>query len=235
VATAEYTAGKKIGIVVVTATATLRNATGNVSIILLADAPAKVYLKARPETLPADGVSRADLSVKVTDINDNPNKDTKVEFRVAKGGGKMEYPDRKTDQFGDTSNRYTSGTVPGIATILATVRSRVPTETELAKARNVLFVPYSTEGEEIKVTRWLKRVGETALKGEPVVEYTIGRNPAVFQIAAPYDCRVDFQYVEYWDKAQTGDTLAQISPVTLPGSGTTAPQPVPANLAPRRR
>jgi hypothetical protein len=90
VATAEYRAGKKIGIVVVTATATLRNAQGNVSIILLSDAPAKIYLKARPETLPADGFSRSDLEVKVTDINDNPNQDTKVEFRVETTGSGMQ-------------------------------------------------------------------------------------------------------------------------------------------------
>lgn len=52
VATAEYTAGKKIGIVVVTALDTARNLSGSVSIILLSDAPAKIYLKARPESLP---------------------------------------------------------------------------------------------------------------------------------------------------------------------------------------
>ncbi|HYN74367.1 MAG TPA: hypothetical protein VER06_00095 [Candidatus Methanoperedens sp.] len=37
----------------------------------------------------------------VTDINDNPNKDTKVEFRVTKGCGKIECPDRLTDRFGN--------------------------------------------------------------------------------------------------------------------------------------
>ncbi len=233
VAIAEYTAGKKIGVIVVTATATARNVTANLSIELLSDAPAKVILKARPESLPADGSSRADIQVKVTDINDNPNKDTKVEFKLARGTGKLEYPDRTTDRFGDAPNRFTAGTTPGIATILATVRSRVPTEAELAKARNVLFVPYSELGEEIKVQRWRKKVGETAVKGETIVEYTIGRNDTVFTLKAPYDCRIDFQYVEYWDTAQTGDTLALIAPVTTPGS-TTAP-PAPPAMAPRRR
>ena len=233
-ATAEYTAGKKIGIVVVTATATLRNATGNVSIILLSDAPAKIYLKAKPEALPADGFSRADLSVKVTDINDNPNKDTRVEFRVAKGGGKVESSDRVTDPFGDTQNRYTAGTTPGIASVTATVRSKVPTEGELEKARNILFVPHSELGEEIKVQRWLKRVGETALRGEAIVEYTIGRGGEKYSLKAPYDCRLDFQYVEYWDTAQTGDTLALITPVTVPGSQS-PPAPAAPKLSPRRR
>jgi hypothetical protein len=233
VATAEYIAGKKIGIVVVTATDTVRNISGSVSITLLADAPAKILLKARPETMPADGNSRADIQVKVTDINDNPNRDTKVEFRLSRGSGKMDYPDRVTDRFGDTLNRFIAGSTPGIATIVATVRSKIPTEAELAKARNVLFVPYSDTGEEIRISQWFKRKGDTAVKGETVVEYTFGRGDTKYTLSAPYDCRVDFQYVEYWDTAQTGDTLALITPVTIPGSATVPPA-LPAQ-APRRR
>jgi len=212
VATAEYVAGKTIGIVVVTATATLRNATGNVSITLLSDAPAKVILKARPATLPADGNSRADIGVKVTDINDNPNADTKVEFKVSKGGGKLEYADRITDRFGDAQNRYTAGTVPGIATLVATVRSKVPTEAELRKARNVLFVPYSADGDDIRVEGWLKKKGETALAGEGIVEYTVGRSREVRVLKAPFDLTIDRIEVEYWDRAEVGQTLAAVTP-----------------------
>ncbi len=234
VATAEYTAGTKIGIVVVTALDTARNISGNVSIVLLADAPAKIYLKARPESLPADGVSRADLNVKVTDINDNPNKDTNVEFKVARGGGRLQYPDRTTDRFGDADNRYVAGTTPGIATILATVRSRIPTDAELAKAQNVLFAPYSDLGEDIRISQWLKKKGDTALAGEPIVAYTIGRDAATRALNAPYDCRIDFQYVEYWDYAKTGDTLALITPVSIPGSSSPA-APAAPQFSPRRR
>ena len=212
VATAEYIAGKKIGIVVVTATATLRNATGNVSIVLLSDAPAKIHLKAKPNTLPADGFSRSDLSVKVTDINDNPNKDTRVEFRIGKGGGKLEYADRMTDKFGDAQNRYTAGTVAGIATVTATVRSKVPTDAELAKARNVLFVPYDPEGDEIRVERWLKKKGDAVLAGEPLLEYTVGRSRAVKALAAPYDLTLGEIFVEYWDTAEVGQTLGIVVP-----------------------
>ncbi len=212
VATAEYIAGKKIGIVVVTATATLRNVSGNVSITLLSDAPAKIYLAAKPDTLPADGFSRSDLSVKVTDINDNPNADTKVEFRVSKGGGKVEYADRVTDRFGDASNRYTSGTTPGVATVVATVRSKVPTEAELAKARNVLFAPYSPEGDEIRVEKWLKKKGDAFVKGDPLVEYTVGRGSTVYQLIAPYDGTMGEVFVEYWDNAEVGQTLAIMNP-----------------------
>jgi hypothetical protein len=212
VATAEYTAGKKIGIVVITATATLRNATGNVSITLLSDAPAKILLKAKPETLPADGFSRADISVKVTDINDNPNKDTKVEFRIGRGGGKLEYPDRITDQFGDTQDRYTSGTTPGIASVVATVRSKVPTDAELLKAKNVLFVPYNGSTDSIRVEKWLKKKGDTVLRGEPIVSYTVGRGKDVLTIDAPYDLTMGETFVEYWNNAEVGQTLAAVTP-----------------------
>jgi hypothetical protein len=212
VATAEYIAGKKIGIVVVTATATLRNASGSVSITLLSDAPAKIYLKALPQSLPADGFSRADIGVKVTDINDNPNRDTRVEFRIGKGGGKLEYPDRVTDKFGDAANRYTAGTTAGIASIIATVRSKVPTETELAKAKNVLFALYSSDSDEIRVEKWLKKKGASALKGESIVEYTVGRSKTVYTLAAPCDLTMGDVFVEYWDTAEVGQTLATVVP-----------------------
>jgi len=211
-ATAEYTAGKKIGILVITATATLRNAQGNVSITLLSDAPAKIFLKARPDSLPADGFSRADIDVKVTDVNDNPNTDTKVEFRIANGGGKLDYADRVTDRFGDASNRYTAGTAVGTASIVATVRSKTPTDEELAKARNVLFVPYSSEGDEIRVEKWLKRKGASFVKGDPLVEYTVGRSSTAYQLTAPFDGTMGEQFVEYWDNAEVGQTLAVIVP-----------------------
>jgi hypothetical protein len=212
VATAEYIAGKKIGIVVISATDTIRNVSGNVSILLLADAPAKIILKARPESLPADGNSKADIQVKVTDINDNPNKDTRVEFKVSQGVGKLDYADRTTDTFGDALNRFTAGTTPGIATILATVRSKVPTAAELLKAKNVLFVPYNEAGDQIRIEKWLKKKGDKVLLGEPIVTYTVGRGNDLLTIKAPYDLTVDETFVEYWDNAEVGQTLATVIP-----------------------
>lgn len=237
VATAEYIAGKRIGIVVVTATDTVRNISGNVSITLLADAPAKIILKARPETMPADGNSRADISVKVTDINDNPNRDTKVEFRLSRGSGRIDYPDRMTDRAGDALNRFTAGSTPGIATIATTVRSRIPSDAEMSRAQNVLFAPFNPEGEDLRIVRWLKKVGDTALFREPVLEFTIGRNGTqVYALNAPFDCRIDFQSVEYWDEARTGDTLALVTPLSaLTGAGT-VPAALPKGMmAPKRR
>jgi len=215
VATAEYIAGKKIGIVVVTATDTVRNISASVSITLLSDAPAKILLKARPETMPADGNSRADIQVKVTDINDNPNKDTKVEFRLGRGTGKLDYPDRTTDRFGDALNRFTAGTTPGIATIVATVRSKVPTDAELLKSKNVLFVPHNATDEAVRVEKWLRKKGEAVLLGEAIVEYTVGRDRRmVYTLAAPYDLTMGEILVEYWDNAEVGQTLATVVPTT---------------------
>ena len=177
-----------------------------------ADAPAKIILKARPESLPADGSSRTDILVKVTDINDNPNRDTKVEFKIKQGAGRLDYDERTTDTFGDALDRFQAGTTPGIATILATVRSKVPTEGELAKAKNVLFAPYNPDAEEIRVEKWLKKKGDAFVKGDPLVEYTVGRRSATFVLAAPYDGKMGDLLVEYWDTAEVGQTLAILEP-----------------------
>ena len=121
-----------------------------------------------------------------------------------------------------------------IARIVATVRSKVPSDAELSKAQNVLYAPWSEQGDDIRISQWLKRKGETALYGEPIVEYTIGRDGTVYRLKAPYDCRIDFQSVEYWDFARTGATLALITPVTIPGSKS-PPPPAAPKLSPRRR
>ena len=136
-ARAVYTAGKKIGIVVVTATDTTAGISGTVSIELRSDAPAKIAIKLDPEKLPADGRSRANLSVLVTDINDNPNENTEVEYRISSGDGKLRHDQGLTDRRGESANEYTAGRAAGTVTFDITVRSAVPTETELAKARDL--------------------------------------------------------------------------------------------------
>jgi hypothetical protein len=215
-ATAEYVAGRKIGVVVISATDTVRNVSGSVSILLLADAPAKVILKANPATLPADGNSRADIHVRVTDINDNPNRDTRVEFKVVQANmGRLDHADRVTDKLGDATDRFTAGTTPGIATILATVRSKVPTEAELLKAKNVLFVPGNEADETVRIEKWLKKKGDKAAFGEPIVTYSVGRDRTIRTIVAPYDLTMGETFVEYWDNAEVGQTLATVVPTPL--------------------
>jgi pyruvate/2-oxoglutarate dehydrogenase complex dihydrolipoamide acyltransferase (E2) component len=99
-----------------------------------------------------------------------------------------------------------------VASVVATVRSKVPSETELAKARDVLFVPYNPEGDEIRVEKWLKKKGDAALAGEPVLEYTVGRNRDVKVLPAPYDLTLGDIFVEYWDNAEVGQTLGIVVP-----------------------
>ncbi len=210
-AVAEYRAGKKVGIVTITAFDRTRGLTGYVSITLLPDAPAKIYLKARPETLPADGFSRADIEVKVTDINDNPNPDTEILFALVKGDGKLRYDRLVTDRFGEVTNEFTAGRTPGIATVKATVKSKVPSQVEIDAARYVLFAPYSDEGVDMRVERWFVKEGDRVFKGEPVCEYTISNS--TFTLTAPYDLQVKEILVETWDRVEIGTTLAVVTPI----------------------
>lgn len=136
-ARAVYTAGKKIGIVLITATDTTVGISGSVQIELRSDAPAKIAIKIDPEKLPADGRSRADISVLVTDINDNPNDNTEVEYRLASGGGNIRDEKGLTDKNGESVSEYVAGNMPGKVSIEITVRSTVPTDEELGKARDL--------------------------------------------------------------------------------------------------
>ena len=108
-ARAVYTAGKKIGIVLITATDTTVGISGTVSIELRSDAPAKIVIKLDPDKLPADGRSRAELSVLVTDINDNPNDNTEVEYLISSGGGSLRDDKGLTDKNGESATRLHGG------------------------------------------------------------------------------------------------------------------------------
>jgi len=77
----------------------------------------------------------------------------------------------------------------------------------------------------------LKKKGDTALRGEPIVEYTVGRSREIRVITAPYDLTLGFLHVEYWDNAEVGQTLAEIIPTAIPGSANSPP----AQQAPGRR
>lgn len=133
-ARAVYTAGKKIGIVLIAATDTSAGISGTVSIELRSDAPAKIAIKLDPGKLPADGRSRADLSVLVTDINDNPSDNVEVEYLISSGGGRLRNDKGLTDRKGESATQYTAGRSAGTVTFDITVRSTIPTEAELAKA-----------------------------------------------------------------------------------------------------
>jgi hypothetical protein len=136
-ARAVYTAGKKAGIVLITATDTTAGISETVSIRLRSDAPAKIAVTLEPDALPADGRSRADLSVLVTDVNDNPNDNTGVEFQISSGGGSLGDTRGVTDRKGECGTVYTAGRSAGTVTFEITVRSPAPTAAELAKAADL--------------------------------------------------------------------------------------------------
>jgi len=138
-ARAVYTAGKKIGLVLVSATDTTAGISGSVQIELRSDAPAKIVISIKPESLPADGRSTAELLVQITDINDNPNDNTEVEYLLAGGGGRIRNDKGVTDRNGESSADYTAGTTPGTVRIEITVRSQAPTDEELAKAQDLIL------------------------------------------------------------------------------------------------
>ena len=136
-ARAVYTAGKKIGMVLVTAKDHTVGISGSVQIELRSDAPAKIAVTVEPDLLPADGSSRAEVFVVVTDINDNPNEGVEVEYAVSIGSGRIRDIEEVTDRNGESTAEYVAGRTPGKVTIEVTVRSTVPTEEEMAEARDL--------------------------------------------------------------------------------------------------
>ena len=144
-ATAIYTAGKKIGIVQVSAEDLTVGISGSVAIELRSDAPAKINIEIKPDRLPADGSSTADLLVQVTDINDNPNDGAEVEYLLVKGTGRLREDKDITDRDGKSTNEYVAGRTPGVVTFELTVRSTLPTPEEKTKAEDLALLPSDNE------------------------------------------------------------------------------------------
>ncbi len=136
-ARAVYTAGRKIGVVVVTAMDAAAGISGSVQIELRSDAPAKIVIRLDREKLPADGRSRAEVLVLVTDTNDNPNENVGVEYRVASGDGSFRHEQGLTDRNGEHTAEYVAGSAPGPVVLEVTVRSSAPTAEELVAARDL--------------------------------------------------------------------------------------------------
>jgi hypothetical protein len=59
----------------------------------------------------------------------------------------------------------------------------------------------------------MKKKGDSFVKGDPIVEYTVGRSETVYVLIAPYDGTMGEHLVEYWDNAEVGQTLAILIPV----------------------
>ncbi len=128
-----YTAAKKIGTVEITAVDTTAGISAKVYIILMSDAPAKIELTATPAKLPADGHSTALIEALVSDINNNPNRGTLVEFSIISGQGSLSSKSETTDFLGKAKTTFTAGTEPGTVVINARVTSKVPSAEEMEK------------------------------------------------------------------------------------------------------
>ncbi|MGA1867018.1 MAG: hypothetical protein ACMUJM_00575 [bacterium] len=157
-------------------------ATGSTHITLMSDAPAKIYVSADPQTVPADGRSRSKIGVKITDLNDNPVQNAMVEYNIIKGIGSLMCRSVATDNNGQAQCEYIPGRIAESSfnsddlsvLIRMGVSSRVPSADELAKAGGTIFIPllYPDFGEhdEVKIVQWLKRENGTIEKNEPLVQ-----------------------------------------------------------------
>jgi hypothetical protein len=100
-------------------------------IILKSDAPALVKIKAEPESLPADCLSAANVSLSVEDINGNPSRGAGLDISVSGAEGSIIKQDYVTDFLGKGVAFYRAGCTPGTATITVRVTSRIPNKNEL--------------------------------------------------------------------------------------------------------
>ncbi|GAB4255453.1 MAG: hypothetical protein Kow0092_00570 [Deferrisomatales bacterium] len=211
VAEAAYRAGTAIGTVTVTAAAAEYGVTASVGIVLMSDAPAKIDLVAEAKKLPADGRSTAALSVRVTDVHDNPNQEVPVTFAVLRGEGSVSEREILTDRNGEGRVTFTAGHKPGLAVVEARHTSRPPTEEELRRVYGTVFVPRLHDRQErdrVKVEEWLVDPGDEVEAGQPLVTLKSGRG--TWTLTAPaqgtFVRKVKFER----DRVELGETLGYV-------------------------
>ncbi len=211
VAEAEYRAGTLMGTVTVTATAADQGVSAHVQIVLMADAPAKIELVASAERLPADGRSEATLSMRVTDIHDNPNAQVPVRLAVVKGPGSVKKGELLTDRNGEGQGVFVAGNSPGLAIVEARHTSRAPSADELRRIQGTVFVPRLAERQErdrVKVAEWLVKPGTDVAKGQALVVLEGGSG--TWTLTAP-EKGVLVRHVKHKrDRVELGDTLGYV-------------------------
>ena len=114
---ATYTSGTTAGVITITAT-TSDGKSGSVNITLTAGPAETVTVESSPDTLVADGVSTADITVTVRDVNGNPVVGETITLTLTPEIGTITTPVDNGD--GTYSAIYTSGTTAGVVTITAT-------------------------------------------------------------------------------------------------------------------
>jgi hypothetical protein len=151
-----YIAGKQIGTVRIRARVTIDGEpyfSKEEKIILKSDAPARVSMtvwdikcenkpynekndkECKIVEIPADGISKCRLKIKVTDINGNPSRGVGLALSLKKGDGKISDPDETTDFKGEGEAIYQSGYAPGDVLFNLRVTSKIPTSEELEEVR----------------------------------------------------------------------------------------------------
>jgi len=214
-AQAEYRAGTLIGTVTITASVQELGVTANVQIVLMADAPAKIDLVASAAKLIAG--ERASLSVRVTDIHDNPNAQVPVTFQLLQGAGDLATPELLTDRNGEGATTFTAGIRPGLAVIEARHTSRAPTEEALRRIFGTVFVAFAPEfyptpdrqeRDRVKVAEWLVEPGDEVTRGQPLVTLESGKGS--WTLGAPADGVFVREVKHRRDRVDLGDTVGYV-------------------------
>ncbi|MGA1864302.1 MAG: invasin domain 3-containing protein [bacterium] len=228
-ASTRYTAGIIRGTDIVTGDCVDLDAeSGEVTIALMSDAPAKMVLSADPDSLYANGINTSNIKVRVLDKNENSVQEAIVNFFVntrwkdmqvkqdLEDKGRLSVTTIPTDFNGWSECTYTTpdltGLAPAVATIFAKIVSRVPTEEEIARAVGTIFVPIlypeMEEDEEVKILEWLFRKGDEINEGDPVVR--IATQKGEYFLNAPVSGELVKIIIYKGESVKLGQTIGQI-------------------------
>jgi len=177
-----FIAGTRAGRALITATEAETGVTVTRTVTLLADAPARIYASAHPDTIPADGISMSEISVEVADANGNPTPDVVIGFEMEDSGlGDVSSYSETTDERGFCSVNFSAGYAQGVAVVKVTAMSPEPDQEQLDQAADRLVAPVVYDNDpntELRLVQWLKDTGDEVGAGEPVavIETPLGRS-----------------------------------------------------------
>jgi len=127
-AVARFEAGLLAGTADITVTHIASRQTASAQVSLVVGGVARVEISTDPESLPADGISTARITVRVMDLLGRPVEGVPVVLRIEGARGSLRQADMATDAVGEVRGRLRAGLVPGTIRITAQVLSPVPEE-----------------------------------------------------------------------------------------------------------
>jgi hypothetical protein len=210
---ADYIAGTIIGEVQIEVRDLTMGLSATLSVELRADAPAEIILRAEAPEVLIGGKPTA-IFAKVSDINGNPNSSTDVQFVLASGDGALSSGSAVTDaKEGKASITFTPGSRAGVATVRATVVSRLPGAAELAAAGGAVFLyGLADDPGELTVKEWKAEAKDQIVKGQDLVVLA-DRRGGLYVVKAPRDGILSVIGTEKDEAARMGDTLAYVLPL----------------------